>query len=75
MADNLTNTNKPGFMTRIKKYFKECKAEVKKVTWPDKETLIHNTAIIIAFVLMVTVILSVLDFAFIKLFSLLTNVL
>ena len=66
---------KAGLGTRIKKYFKECKAEVKKVTWPTKDQHVHNTGIIIVFVAIVTVILSLLDVGFTKLFSLLTNVL
>ncbi len=66
---------KAGLGTRIKKYFKECKAEVKKVTWPTKDQLVHNTGIIIVFVAIVTAILSLLDVGFTKLFSLLTNVL
>ncbi len=74
MADkNLTN--KPSFGTRAKTFFKECKVELKKVTWPTKEQLIHNTGIIIVFILIVTVILSVLDVAFAKLFQALTNIL
>lgn len=74
MAD--TNlTKKQGFGSRSKKFFKECKAELKKVTWPSKEQLIHNTGIIIVFIAIVTVILSVLDVAFAKLFQVLTNIL
>lgn len=74
MAD--TNlTKKQGFGTRVKRFFKETRAELKKVTWPTKEQLIHNTGIIITFIIMVTIILSVLDVAFAKLFQLLTNIL
>ena len=72
MADtNLSKANKPSFGTRVKRFFKDTKAELKKVTWPDKEQLIHNTGVIIVF----TIILSVLDFGFAKLFQLLTNIL
>ena len=71
MADtNLSKANKPSFGTRVKRFFKDTKAELKKVTWPDKEQLIHNTGVIIVFI-----ILSVLDFGFAKLFQLLTNIL
>ena len=71
MADtNLSKANKPSFGTRVKRFFKDTKAELKKVTWPDKEQLIHNTGVIIVFILM-----SVLDFGFAKLFQLLTNIL
>ena len=74
MAD--TNlTKKQGFGERVKKFFKETKAELKKVTWPTKEQLIHNTGIIITFIIIITAILSVLDVAFAKLFQVLTNVL
>ena len=72
MADqNVSNKKKGGLI----KYFKDCKAELKKVTWPTKEQLIHNTGIIIAFIIIFTVILSVLDFGFAKLFQFFTNLL
>lgn len=76
MADtNLTKTKKASFGTRVKRFFKDTKAELKKVTWPTKEQLIHNTGVIITFIIIITVILSVLDVAFAKLFQLLTNIL
>lgn len=75
MADTKLTTKKPGFATRVKRFFKESKAELKKVTWPTKEQLIHNTGIIITFIIIVTIILSVLDVAFAKLFQVLTNIL
>ena len=75
MADtNLSKANKPSFGTRVKRFFKDTKAELKKVTWPDKEQLIHNTGVIIVFILIITIILSVLDFGFAKLFQLLTTI-
>ena len=65
MADtNLSKANKPSFGTRVKRFFKDTKAE-----------LIHNTGVIIVFILIITIILSVLDFGFAKLFQLLTNIL
>lgn len=76
MADtNLTKTNKVGFTAKVKRFFKDTKAELKKVTWPTKEQLIHNTGVIITFIIIITVILSVLDVAFAKLFQQLTNIL
>ncbi len=68
---NVTKKNKGS----IKKFFVECKAELKKVTWPTKEQLIHNTGIIIVFIAIFTVILSLLDVGFAKLFQLLTGIL
>ena len=73
MAD--TNVTKKSGGNRIVKYFRECKAELKKVTWPSKDQIIHNTGIILVFIAIVTVILSLLDAGFAKLFQLLTNLL
>lgn len=67
----MTDTKKTG---KLFKYFKECKAELKKVTWPTKEQLAHNTGVIIVFILIVTVVLALLDWGFARLFSVLTNI-
>ncbi|MBQ2663761.1 MAG: preprotein translocase subunit SecE [Clostridia bacterium] len=72
---NLANGRKLTFGERIKKFFKDTKAELKKVTWPTKEQLIHNTGVIIVFILIITAILSVLDFAFGRMFFALSSIL
>ena len=66
---------KQSFGERMKKFFKDTRAELKKVTWPTREQLIHNTGVIIVFIIIVTIILSVLDVAFAQLFKALTNIL
>ena len=73
MAD--ANVTKKTDGNKIAKYFKECKAELKKVTWPNKEQLIHNTGVILVFIAIITVILSLLDTGFAKLFQLFTDLL
>lgn len=75
MADT-TNAKqkKVGLFKRMGKFFVEVKAELKKVSWPNKEQLIHNTSIILVFIIMASIILSVLDLGFAKLFELLTQV-
>lgn len=76
MADtNLTKTKKVSFGTKVKRFFKDTKAELKKVTWPTREQLIHNTGVIIVFIIIIAVILSVLDLAFGKIFAMFTNIL
>ncbi len=76
MADtNLTKTKKLSFGERAKRFFRDTKAELKKVTWPTKDQLIHNTGVIIVFIIIITIILSVLDVAFAQVFKLLTNIL
>lgn len=58
---------------RVAKFFRETKAELKKVSWPTKKQLINNTLIILAFIIITGVILSVLDIGFNKLIGLLTE--
>lgn len=74
MAETTNQTaKKPGVFARMKKYFKETKAEMKKVSWPSKEQLVHNTLIILIFIAIVAVILSVLDIGFTKLIQMVTQ--
>ena len=48
----------------VGKFFRETKSEVKKVCWPSKTQLFHNTAVILAFVIVMTVILFLFDKVF-----------
>lgn len=74
MADtSVTKKAKAGFGKKIKSFFVETKSELKKCTWPTKDQLIHNTLVIIAFVAIVAVILSVLDFGFQSVINLLVK--
>lgn len=45
-------------------YFKEMKAELKKVVWPTPKELVNNTIAVIAFVLIIAIIVFVIDFCF-----------
>ena len=45
-------------------YFKEMKAELKKVVWPTPKELVNNTVAVIVFVLVIAIIVFVLDFCF-----------
>lgn len=49
-----------------KTFFKDFKAELKKVTWPTAKQLVTKTAVVIAIVLIISAIVFVLDFAFDK---------
>lgn len=61
MAENTANKKK---VNKLAKFFRETKAELKKVTWPSKNQLIHNTLIILAFIIITGIILSVCDVVF-----------
>ncbi len=69
MAD--TNNAKVKKSKGFVKFLKETKAELKKVTWPTKKQLVHNTGIIIAFIIIMCIILSLLDLGFGELIKLL----
>lgn len=71
MAEKNTAAKKGGLI----RFLKETRAELKKVSWPTKKQLLHNTLIILVFIIITSVILSVLDVAFSKLFGLLTGLL
>jgi len=48
-------------------YFKESYAELKRVAWPSKQTLVQHTIIVIAFSLAVAFFLGSLDILFVYL--------
>ena len=47
-----------------KHFWKDFKAELKRVIWPTKKQIINNTAIVIAIVLIVAIITFILDVTF-----------
>ncbi len=47
-----------------KNFFKEFKAELKRVSWPTMKQLVNNTSAVIAIVLLVSAIVFVLDVVF-----------
>jgi preprotein translocase subunit SecE len=75
MAETSVNVKKKPFFARLKKYFKDTKAELKKVTWPTKEQLKQNTMVIVAFIIMIGIFLFAFDLLFSWASSLLTNIL
>lgn len=55
---------KVSFFDKIKKYFKEVKAEMKKVVWPAFSKIKQNTIIVIVYVLLVGLVIWGLDALF-----------
>ena len=47
---------------KVRKYFRELKSELKKVTWPTPKQVIKNTLIVVACVLVVGVFVWLFDF-------------
>jgi len=66
MAKNEEKLNKKEVKeTKVKKhFFKDFKAELKKVIWPTPKQLVNNTTAVIVIVLITSAIVFVLDVAF-----------
>lgn len=64
MAKKEIKTNKKENSKNKKSFFKDFKAELKKVVWPTPKQLINNTVAVITIVLITAIIVFVLDLAF-----------
>ena len=59
MADSAKTAKKPG----IKKFWSGVKAEFRKITWPDQNTLLKQSIAVVVISVVIGAIISVLDFA------------
>ena len=57
----LDKKSKPGFFARLGKWFKELKAELKKVQWPTGKQTANNTVIVIVCCIVVGICIWVFD--------------
>ena len=57
-------TKVKNFFSRIGKYIKDTKSELKKVVWPSKKQVRVNTVTVLVVVLIAAVVLVVLDLIF-----------
>lgn len=66
---------KPSIGARIKKFFKDYKSELKKVTWYSREQTLKGSAVVCAVVVVLALIIGGLDFVFAKGIELLGGIL
>lgn len=66
MADEKKNSKakKPSVFARAGKWFRELRAEMRKIVWPTRQQTINNMLVVIAAVLIVGVFVWVLDLIF-----------
>ena len=57
-------------MAKIIQFFKESRAELKKVVWPTKADVLSSIKVVIISTFVVAIILGLLDFGFSELFRL-----
>ena len=48
---------KPGFFTRVKKWFRDMKSELKKVVWPTPKQFTKNTAVALVVMFLAAIVL------------------
>ncbi|MCP4049745.1 MAG: preprotein translocase subunit SecE [bacterium] len=58
----------------VKKYVEETKLELKKVSWPDRQTVIRASLIILVIVISMTLFITIVDLALSKAFVLLKKI-
>jgi preprotein translocase subunit SecE len=54
----------------IVKYFKETRAELRKVNWPNRQEALNLTLIVVAFTVFMAALLGIIDYIFALVFSL-----
>ena len=54
-------TRAPSFPVRVANFYQEVVAEMRKVTWPDREQLKDTTIKIIIFVLFIGAVIGIVD--------------
>ena len=66
MADEKKNSTakKPSVFARASKWFRELKAEMRKIVWPTKQQTLNNVLVVVATVLIVGIFVWVLDLIF-----------
>lgn len=61
---------KPNIFKRMARFFKDLRSEFKKIVWPTKKTVLHNTGVVVVFMAVVAVAIWCLDSLFLKFFEL-----
>ena len=62
MAVSESGKGKPGFVSRVVRFLKEVRSELRKVAWPNRKELTSYTALVLVAVAVVAVYIGVIDF-------------
>ena len=54
---------------RVEEFFREVRAELKKVTWPNKKMLKTTTVIVVVFIFIMALYIGVIDLIFSKIIT------
>jgi preprotein translocase subunit SecE len=62
MAVSESGKGKPGLISRIGKFLKEVRSELRKVAWPNRKELTSYTILVLVTVAVVAVYIGAIDF-------------
>lgn len=65
---------KPNIFSRIARYFRDCKGEIKKITWPAPKTVFKNMGIVLVVIIVIGLFIFGLDRGLYALLGLIMNV-
>ena len=65
---------KPNVFSKIGKYFRECKGEIKKITWPTVNTVFKNMGIVVSVIIVMGLFIYGLDYGLTAVFKLIMDV-
>ncbi|MDO5478236.1 MAG: preprotein translocase subunit SecE [Clostridia bacterium] len=60
----MAEEKKGNIFKRIGRFFKDVKAELKKVTWPTKNQAVKNTAVVLVFLIVIGLFVFLIDLLF-----------
>ena len=61
---NENTAKKPSLFSRVKRFFKDIRGELKKVAWPPKKQVINNPTVVIVVVIISSIGISLVDYFF-----------
>ena len=65
--------DRAGRLSGVVRYFKEMRAELKRVIWPSRRTTVNLTMIVLAVTVVMSITMGFLDWVFAKLFALIIS--
>lgn len=73
-SEKKPSEKKPSIFSRIAKYFRECKSEMKKIVWPTPKATFKNMGIVLAVLIVIGLFIFALDTGFLALLKLIMAV-
>lgn len=73
-SDKKPAEKKPSVFSRLAKYFRECKSEIKKIVWPTPKATFRNMGIVLIVLVVVGLFIYLLDTGLLALLGLIMKV-